>query len=52
MISVKKEMIQMGYVEDADLKSYVDLGATHSEYYWGDRFYLPMTFLYPPSVAN
>ncbi len=49
---VKPQMVSMGYVDGLNLKTYVDQGAYHTEYYWGDRFYMPMTFLYPPSIAN
>jgi hypothetical protein len=46
--SVKKQMVAEGYQDGDNLKTYVDQGASHSRYYWGDRFYLPMTFLYAP----
>jgi len=29
---------------------YLDVGGQHSEYYWGARFYVPMTFAYQPTV--
>jgi len=50
--SVKAQMVSLGYVDGLNLETYVDQGASHNEYYWGDRFYKPMTFLYPPSIAN
>jgi len=48
--SIKSQMIADGYKDGVSIETYVDQGASHNEYYWGDRFYKPMTFLYPPSI--
>lgn len=29
---------------------YLDEGGQHSEYYWGARFHVPMSFAYQPTV--
>ncbi len=34
-----------------NLMTFVDQGASHSEYYWGKRFNKPIGFLYPGSNA-
>ena len=47
---VYTQMIALGYEDGTSIKTYVDQGAYHNRYYMGDRFYLPMTFLYPPSI--
>lgn len=48
--SVKIQMIADGYRDGVSIGTYVEQGASHNRYYWGDRFYKPMTFLYPPSI--
>ncbi|TNV77878.1 hypothetical protein FGO68_gene15803 [Halteria grandinella] len=35
------------YVMGKDVQTFIDRGASHNEYYWGKRFYLPIQFLYP-----
>jgi hypothetical protein len=50
--AVNGKMIALGFKDGVDIKMYVDQGGLHSGFYWGDRFYLPMTFLYPPSIQN
>ena len=50
--AVNAKMIALGFKDGVDIKMYVDQGGKHSRFYWGDRFYLPMTFLYPPSIQN
>ena len=47
---IKSQMIADGYKDGSTIETYVDQGASHNEYYWGDRFYKPMIFLYPPSI--
>lgn len=44
---IKDYMVSKDYKEDIDVFYYVDKGASHSESYWGKRFYLPMLALYP-----
>eukprot|EP01130_Rhizamoeba_saxonica_P002621 TRINITY_DN1238_c0_g1_i1.p1 TRINITY_DN1238_c0_g1~~TRINITY_DN1238_c0_g1_i1.p1 ORF type:complete len:284 (-),score=33.79 TRINITY_DN1238_c0_g1_i1:60-911(-) len=43
---VFQHLNKLGYIEDVNLYYYVDQGASHSEYYWGKRFYIPMVYLY------
>jgi predicted alpha/beta superfamily hydrolase len=48
---VRDYMVSKGYKEDVDVFYYIDKGASHSETYWGKRFYLPMLALYPSSTV-
>jgi predicted alpha/beta superfamily hydrolase len=48
--TVRNHMLQLGYVYNQTLFYYLDHGASHSETYWGPRFWIPMVDLYPPSV--
>ena len=40
-------MDKIGYKANETLFHYVDKGGQHNEYYWGRRFSVPMTKLYP-----
>jgi len=44
---VRDHMEALGYVLNQDLWYFWDKGAQHNEYYWGKRFWVPMTDLYP-----
>ncbi|KAJ5072162.1 putative conserved membrane protein [Anaeramoeba ignava] len=46
--SVRDKMKSFGYVLNDDLFYYLDKGGWHNEQYWGARFWIPMTDLYPP----
>jgi predicted alpha/beta superfamily hydrolase len=48
---IENYMIGVGYVENVNVFLYLDQGASHSETYWGPRFYIPMQDLYPPSTV-
>eukprot|EP00027_Filamoeba_sp_ATCC50430_P000952 CAMPEP_0168555228 /NCGR_PEP_ID=MMETSP0413-20121227/8214_1 /TAXON_ID=136452 /ORGANISM="Filamoeba nolandi, Strain NC-AS-23-1" /LENGTH=393 /DNA_ID=CAMNT_0008586047 /DNA_START=74 /DNA_END=1255 /DNA_ORIENTATION=+ len=48
--TVRDHMLQLGYVANQTLFYYLDHGASHSETYWGARFWVPMLDLYPPAV--
>lgn len=37
-----------GFVLNQTLFYYLDQGGQHNEYFWGKRFWIPMTYLYPP----
>ena len=41
-----------GWVLNQTLFYYVDKGGQHNEYYWGQRFWIPMTYLYPPHPSK
>jgi hypothetical protein len=44
-------MQKLGYVMNSNLFHYLDKGGQHNEYYWGRRFHIPMTDLYPPALS-
>jgi len=46
---VRNTMESLGLTMNQTLFYYLDEGGQHSEYYWGQRFWVPMTDLYPPS---
>jgi len=46
-IRVRDHIEDLGYSLNKDLYYFWDPGAQHSEYYWGKRFWVPMTDLYP-----
>ncbi|KAJ3434284.1 putative conserved membrane protein [Anaeramoeba flamelloides] len=48
-IRVREHMKKLGYTMDQNLFYYLDKGAYHNEYYWGKRFWIPMTYLFAPS---
>ncbi len=47
-IAVKNHLASLKPFEmGKNLQYYLDKGAEHNEYYWGARFWRPMTFFYP-----
>ena len=40
-----------GWVLNQTLFYYLDKGGQHNEYYWGQRFWIPMGYLYPPAPS-
>ena len=40
-------MTSVGFKKDVTVAKYVEVGGSHSETYWGPRFHLPLSFLYP-----
>jgi len=50
-ITVRDHMKQLGYTLNQTLFYYLDHGGQHNEQYWGRRFWIPMTDLYPPSIT-
>lgn len=47
-LTVRKSMSALpNFLNRNSLYYYLDDGAQHNEYYWGRRFYIPMTKLYP-----
>jgi predicted alpha/beta superfamily hydrolase len=46
-VTVYQHMSKIGYKVNQTLFYYLDKGGQHSEYYWGARFLVPMTKLYP-----
>ncbi len=49
-IRVRDHFSNEGYVLNSTLFYYLDNGGQHSEAYWGARFWVPMTDLFPPEV--
>ena len=49
-ITVRDHMQKDGFSINKNLFYYLDKGASHNEYYWGQRFWIPMTKLFPPPV--
>merc|ERR1712137_289109 len=49
---VVNHMEELGFVMNETLFYYLDNGASHSEYYWGRRFHIPMEDLYPVSLSR
>jgi hypothetical protein len=43
---------KFSFVMGKDVQTYIDQGASHNEYYWGKRFHLPMSFLYPTASSS
>ena len=48
-LAVRHAMEELGFVLNRNLFYYLDVGGEHNEVYWGRRFHVPMTALYPPS---
>lgn len=44
-------MENLGFQINQNLYYYLDQGGQHSEKYWGNRFWVPMVSLYPPSFS-
>lgn len=42
----KAALLLAGYVNNRNLFYYLDKGAEHNEYYWGRRFWVPLTDLF------
>jgi len=51
-ISVRDQMKSLGFVLGKDLFYYLDNGGDHNEFSWGNRFWVPMASLYPPSSLD
>jgi len=55
-IRVRNHIQSLGYVMNQTLFYYLDNGGQHNEYYWGHRFWIPMTYLFPvldiPTTPN
>jgi predicted alpha/beta superfamily hydrolase len=50
-VTVRNTLEQVkGFVMNQSLFYYLDHGGEHNEAYWGARFWIPMTDLYPPRV--
>lgn len=46
-LTVRAHLESLGMSYDQDLFYYLDKGGMHNEKYWGDRFHVPMSVLYP-----
>ena len=46
-VTVYQRLSQIGYKVNESLFYYLDKGGQHSEAYWGKRFYIPVSDLYP-----
>lgn len=47
-LAVRAHLENYGYAVNSTLFYFLDEGGEHNEYYWGRRFWRPMTDLYPP----
>jgi predicted alpha/beta superfamily hydrolase len=43
--------LTLGFQENVNVWKYIDVGGSHNEASWGNRFYLPMESLYPPTTV-
>jgi predicted alpha/beta superfamily hydrolase len=50
--TVRNHMERLGFEANRNLFYYVDDGGRHNEYYWGERFWVPMTELYPVDTLH
>jgi len=50
-IRVRDHIENLGFELNQTLWYYLDHGGQHNEYYWGARFWVPMTSFYPPSLS-
>lgn len=46
-IKVYNHFERIGYQSNKTLFYYLEKGGQHNEYYWGRRFHIPLTDLYP-----
>merc|ERR1712137_1189985 len=51
-ITVRNHLESLGFQINSTIFYYLDKGGQHNETYWGRRFYIPMSYLYPPSVQG
>jgi len=50
-IRVRNHMEKLGFVLNETIWYFLDIGGQHNEYYWGNRFWVPMTDFYSPSLT-
>jgi hypothetical protein len=50
-VAVRDHIEDIGFVLNETLWYYLDEGGQHNEYYWGNRFWVPMSELYPPEIT-
>jgi len=48
---VRNHMIELGFQMNNTIFYFLDQGGQHNEYYWGRRFWVPMTDFYSPSLT-
>jgi len=51
-LEVRNHFEELNYVINQTLFYYLDDGGQHNEYYWGRRFWVPMTYFYSPTYTN
>jgi predicted alpha/beta superfamily hydrolase len=51
-LSVMAHLQKLGYSLNQNLFYYLDKGGQHNEYFWGRRFWIPMTNLFPPALLT
>jgi len=44
--TVRNHLENVGFILGENLYYYLQIGGQHSEYYWGKRFHVPMTYFY------
>jgi len=45
-VRVREHLAKFGFALDTNLFYYLDDGGAHNEAYWGERFWIPLTYLY------
>jgi len=50
-VAVRDHIEDIGFVLNETLWYYLDEGGQHNEYYWGKRFWVPMSEMYPPDIT-
>jgi len=51
-IAVRNHLEALDFVLNRDLFYYLDVGGQHNEYYWGRRFWVPMTDFYTTKLLS
>jgi len=51
-LRVRDHFEKIGFDINSTLFYYLDNGGQHNEYYWGRRFWVPMSYFYSPSVIE
>jgi len=49
---VRDHIESLGFVLNRTVFYYLDIGGQHNEYYWGQRFHVPMTYFYQAKLLS
>jgi len=50
--TVRNHLEHVGFILGENLDYYLQIGGQHSEYYWGKRFHVPMTYFYKTKLLS